>query len=78
MFNRESQLSLFPTALEWEDRMPYMVKLNFPVDNSSYTWGDMIYDSGFENLMLSFAWELLYAERHLITIMYVMKAQEHL
>ena len=54
MFNRESQLSLFPTALEWEDRMPYMVKLNFPVDNSSYTWGDMIYDSGFENLMLSF------------------------
>tara|TARA_R100000664_G_C2756818_1_gene144799 strand:+ start:61 stop:2646 length:2586 start_codon:yes stop_codon:yes gene_type:complete len=55
LLNREAQANLFTTSLEYLERMPYCVKLKIPTSNDTYsTFGQMIYDTGFETLMLKY------------------------
>ena len=53
-FNTDSQTTLFLTALAMKDKFPFMTTLSFPVSNGAGPFGEIILDSGYENLMLNY------------------------
>lgn len=53
-FNKHSQEKLFDSSFKYKHKMPFYTKLGLPYDiTASRTFGDMIIESGFENLMLT-------------------------
>lgn len=64
-FNTDSQKRLFDTSFGNKHKMPFYTKLSLPFDNTaSRAFGDMIHESGFENLMLNYLKEKFIDEKN--------------
>ena len=53
-FNLKSQSRLFDTAMQMENKFPYMVTIKFPVADVEGDFCKMIQDSGYENILLNY------------------------
>jgi len=53
-FNKESHETISLSAIGMKEKFPFMITINFPVEDHPGPYSEMILNSGYENLMLNY------------------------